>query len=334
MRLKLALVSVIIPCYNEQKTIRLLLDALYKQTIGHSNLEIIISDAMSIDQTRAEIQKFQTENPDMKIMVVDNKKQTIPAALNEALNAADGEFIVRLDAHSIPAENYVQRCVEALKSGAGDNVGGVWEIQPGENTWIAKSIAIAASHPLGVGDALYRYTTRACEVDTVPFGSYKKVLFEKIGLYDESLLANEDYEMNTRIRLIGGKIWLDPEIRSKYFARSNISSLSKQYWRYGTWKWIMLRRYPKTLRWRQALPPLFVLSVVCLLLLAIFLPPAGWLLLAELLAYFGILAVVSLPLALRGKDLRLAFGIPLAITTMHFSWGSGFIWSMIKNIGK
>ncbi len=152
------------------------------------------------------------------------------------------------------------------KQGRGDNVGGVWEIQPGATTWIARSIAVAAAHPLGVGDAMYRLAATASEVDTVPFGSFRRTLIEQIGGYNESLLTNEDYEFNTRIRQANGRVWLDPSIRSVYFARSTFKELVRQYWRYGYWKWRMLRHFPDTVRWRQALPPLFVLSLVCLLL--------------------------------------------------------------------
>ena len=127
---------------------------------------------------------------------------------------------------------------------------------------MAQSIAAAASHPLGVGDALYRHASKASQVDTVPFGAFKRELLALVGFFDESLLTNEDYEFNTRIRKSGGTIWLDPAIRSVYFARPTLAALARQYSRYGFWKWRMLRRYPETLRWRQGLPPLFVLSLL------------------------------------------------------------------------
>jgi hypothetical protein len=170
----------------------------------------------------------------------------------------------------MPYPDYIERSVADLQAGFGENVGGTWEIQPGAQTWVAQSIAAAASHPLGVGDALYRHTDRAAHVDTVPFGAFKRELLALIGFFDESLLTNEDYEFNARIRRSGGKIWLDPSIRSVYFARPTLAKLARQYTRYGFWKWRMLRRYPETLRWRQALPPLFVFSLIGGAVLAIF----------------------------------------------------------------
>jgi len=322
-------VSIIIPCYNEQATIRLLLDALRSQTFSHSEMEVIISDGMSTDKTREMITAFQKDFLDLTVRVVDNAIRSIPAAVNRAIEASRGSIIVRLDAHSKPYPDYVTNCVNALESGRGDNVGGVWEIQPGADTWIAKSIAVAAAHPLGVGDALYRHTKEAAYVDTVPFGSFKRELIDRIGLFDEKLLTNEDYEFNTRIHKAGGRIWLDPSIRSIYFARSTLLELARQYWRYGFWKWRMLRNYPDTLRWRQALPPVFVLSLLGLLFLSVFFLPSLYLLMFELLMYLTIMILAGVYAATRHRMPFLILGLPLAIPVMHLTWGSGLLWSIL-----
>lgn len=326
------LVSVIVPCYNEQATIRLLLEAIYRQTVSIRDLEVIIADGQSTDRTREEVAAFQREHLDLSIRLVENQKRNIPAALNCALAAAQGEFIVRLDAHSVPAADYIERCIADLQMGRGENVGGVWEIRPRGDGWIQRAIAFAAAHPFGVGDAQYRYARQAAYVDTVPFGSFRREIFDQLGRFDESLLSNEDYEFNARLRQQGGRVWLNPQIRSTYFARADLASLAKQYWRYGYWKWRMLRRYPQTLRWRQALPPVFVLSVLGLFVLGLVWPPARILLGLEVAAYLLVLVLGSLKVAQQQRDLRLAAAIPLAIATMHFSWGLGFCWSFLTSI--
>jgi succinoglycan biosynthesis protein ExoA len=326
------LISIIIPCYNEQDTVLKLLEAVYAQTYPRVDLEMVIADGMSTDGTRAEIAAFADSHPDLHIAVVDNPARSIPSALNSAMKEAQGEIIVRLDAHSVPYPNYIERCVADLQAGLGENVGGIWEIHPGAQTWVARSIATAASHPLGVGDALYRHTKKAAEVDTVPFGAFKREMLALIGFFDESLHSNEDYEFNTRIRKSGGKIWLDPSIRSIYFARPTLFALAKQYARYGFWKWQMLRRYPETLRWRQGLPPLFVLSLLGGAILAVFLPIFRILLAAEALVYILALVAAGIQAALHHKKNFLIFGLPLAIATMHITWGAGFLWSMIKGL--
>lgn len=323
-------VSVVIPCYNEQSTIRLLLMALREQTFPIAEMEVIIADGMSSDGTRDVITVFQKAFPDVNVHVVDNTVRSIPSALNRAIEVSHGEIIVRLDAHSKPYSDYIENCVKDIEAGLGDNVGGVWEIQPGADTWIARSIAVAAAHPLGVGDALYRHAKFAAEVDTVPFGSFKRNLINRIGFFDETLLTNEDYEFNTRVRKAGGKIFLDPSIRSVYFARSTFVELVRQYWRYGYWKWRMLRRYPDTVRWRQALPPLFVLSLIFLVVFSFFIPLFKFVIAMEVLIYFSIMLIAGIWAGLRLGEPSLVVGLPLANSIMHISWGSGFLWSVLK----
>jgi succinoglycan biosynthesis protein ExoA len=322
------LVSVIVPCYNEQRTIRLLLEAVCSQTVPNRELEVIIADGLSTDRTRAEVAAFQEEHPDLSVHLVDNKKRSIPAALNCAIASAQGTYVIRLDAHSIPAPDYIERCVENLEQKRGENVGGVWDIRSQGTGWIERAIAAAAAHPLGVGDARYRYGSTAGYTDTVPFGAFRRDVFDRFGRFDESLLTNEDYEFNARLRKSGGRVWMDPSIRSVYFARPDLVALSRQYWRYGFWKLRMLRSYPQTLRWRQALPPVFVFSLLVLLLLLPWWKTAGWLLLGEVSFYLLALLAGTMLKAGRKYDWKLVPAVVLAIATMHISWGAGFLWSI------
>lgn len=322
-------ISVIVPCYNEQSTIQLLLQALDRQTYPQDAFEVLIADGMSSDRTRQVIGEFQQSHPDLELKIVDNPARIIPAALNRALEAARGEYIVRLDAHAIPRPDYLERCVRALKAGRGANVGGRWEIRPGGPGWAAQAIAAAAAHPLGAGDARYRYGSQAGEVDTVPFGAYRRDLVQCIGFYDETLLTNEDYEFNVRILQSGGKIWFDPDIRSVYFARPTFARLVRQYWRYGYWKLRMLIRYPQTLRWRQAVPPMFVAGLLVGLLASLWLPFLLIPLAAVLCIYLVVLVAAGVQSAVRQRESGLAVGMPLAIFLMHFTWGAAFWWSLI-----
>jgi glycosyltransferase involved in cell wall biosynthesis len=323
-------VSIIIPCYNEEATIYDTLQAVHAQTYPRAQMEVVIADALSKDRTRERIAEFQQAHPDLPVRVVDNARRIIPAALNRAIEAAQGEIIVRMDAHSKPYPDYVERCVRALEEGRGDNVGGVWEIRAGAPGWMAEGIAVAAAHPLGAGDAAYRLDPEAGPEDTVPFGAFRKSLVERIGKFDESLLTNEDYEFNARIRKAGGVVWLDPQIRSVYYARPTFVHLARQYWRYGFWKWRMLRRYPGSLRWRQALPPIFVASLLLIGGLATYRSvPRHWLA-TELFIYGLILGLAGLFRAARLKKFHYIVSMPLALAMMHFAWGGGFLWSMIS----
>ena len=323
-------VSVIVPCFNEEKTIQLLLQAILDQSTEKERVEVIIADAMSTDNTRLKIQEFARKNPQLSIRIVDNTSRTIPAAINLAASSAQGEYLLRLDAHSVPNSDYIQNSVKLLKSGKAENVGGIWEICPGRDSCIAKAIARAAAHPLGAGDAGYRISTQSGYVDTVPFGAFKKEDFIHLGGFDESLLANEDYEFNTRLRQNGGKVWLDTSIRSKYYARKNLAELGKQYWRYGFWKNRMLRKYPKSLRWRQAIPPFFVLALIILGISSFFIPFARIILGAGVGLYLFALFSSSIMESVTKKDgcyLMMAF----AFATIHFCWGGGFLYSFFSN---
>ncbi|RJP51471.1 MAG: glycosyltransferase family 2 protein [Anaerolineaceae bacterium] len=326
-------VSIIIPCYNEDATIGDTLSAIHGQTFPRAEMEVVISDSMSTDRTRAVIAEFQGAHPDLAVRVVENAARVIPAALNRAIEAARGEIIVRMDAHSKPYPDYVENCVRALDEGRGANVGGAWEIQPGALGWVAAGIAAAASHPLGAGDAAYRLRPEAGAVDTVPFGAYRKSLIEEVGAFDESLLSNEDYEFNVRVRRAGKIVWLDPRIRSVYYARSDFGALVKQYWRYGFWKARMLRRYPETLRWRQFLPPVFVASVIFLLAFSFWLP-ARILLAVELSAYLFVLLAAGIHQAAKRGQPALVFSFPVAVAAIHFSWGAGLLYSLFASLGS
>ena len=319
------LISVIIPCRNEEKTIHLVLEALFEQSFPLQNMEIVIADGLSTDGTRRAIHAFSEAHPALFMRLVDNPKQIIPTGLNTAIKASKGELIVRMDAHSLPNQDYVQRCYNAHQEGKAENVGGVWKISPQNNGWVARSIAAAAANPFAVGDAHYRFTEKAAYVDTVPYGSYKRELFEKIGYFDESLLANEDYEFNTRIRQSGGRIWLDPAIQCTYFARATFAALAKQYWGYGFWKAQMLKRYPETLRWRQALPPAFVLGLVVLALVG-FIWPIAWPVFAIIVGlYLAVQLVPAIQISLKAGDIHLSIGVVIATLIMHFSWGTALI---------
>ena len=325
------IVSIIIPCYNEETTITKLLQAIKNQTFPIGEMEVIIADGFSNDLTREKINEFKLHFPELAIKLIDNPQKNIPSALNTAIDHSEGEFIIRLDAHSVPSSDYVMLCIDNLKANIADNVGGVWKIMPGGERMIAKAISLAAAHPLGVGDALYRYASQPAFVDTVPFGAFRRTLVEKIGKYDETLLTNEDYEFNVRVRRSGGKVYLDPKIHSIYFARKNLIELARQYWRYGFWKYKMLRRYPETIKWRQALPPVFVLSLMILFIGGIIYPPIFMLFGLELLIYLLVLLLGAVKVIREQKNWKLLFGIPIAIATMHLFWGSGFLWSMVNS---
>ncbi|MBM2842327.1 MAG: hypothetical protein HW404_164 [Anaerolineales bacterium] len=326
--------SVFVPCYNEAATIGLLLEALARQDCGRALMEVLLSDGMSQDATRQVAAQVAARYKDFTLRIIDNPVRTIPAALNRAIAAARGEVLIRLDAHSIPGEDYVRRCLETLRTTGAANVGGQWEIRPSAPGSVARSVVEAGSHPLGAGDARYRTGGQAGPVETVPFGAFPRTWLEKVGGYDETLLANEDYELNLRLRRAGGVVWFDPTIRSVYFARPTFPALGRQYFRYGFWKGRMLRRYPESLRWRQAMAPILVLLSAVLAGLSLWLPAARLLLALEWVGYGAVLFICGGERAFRRRDIYLAWGLPAALATIHWTWGAGFWWGILTGWGR
>ena len=323
-------VSIIVPCYNEAGTITGLLQSITAQTYPTEHLEIIVVDGRSTDGTRELVRDFAQTHPGLRVDLIDNPIRSIPAALNQGIQHSKGEVIVRLDAHSVPDEGYVRRSLEVLQATGAANVGGVWDILPSADTWIARAIAAAAAHPLGAGDARYRISGPAGEVDTVPFGAFRREWYDRIGPFNESLPTNEDYEFNVRLRQAGGTVWFDPSIRSAYFARSNLRDLARQYARYGFWKSRMLRSHPDSLRWRQAIPPLFVLALLLLGVISPFSITGRLFLALSLVAYVLVTVVAGMTEAVKRREPGQAGGFPLAIWTIHFAWGSAFLWGFIS----
>lgn len=261
-------VSVVIPCYNEERFIGKVLENLAGQYEAE-RYEIVVVDGMSTDRTRRVVAEFMDRHPEVQIRILDNPARNIPTGLNIAIREARHEIIIRMDAHSVPSQNYVSRCVEALSRPEGVAVVGMpWRIAASAGTIAARAIVPAVSHPFGIGDAKYRLASSSAEfVDTVPFGAFRKTLWQELGGFNEELLANEDYDFHYRVRLRGGRVLLDPSGHSVYFARPTFRELAAQYFRYGRWKAQMVKLHPRSIKPRQLVAPLFVIALALLSIL-------------------------------------------------------------------
>lgn len=317
-------VSVVVPCRNEARHIAGLLDAIKVQS--HPVSEVVVVDSSS-DRTADAVLSYGRRNPSLPVTVVSVEKASIPAAVNAGVAKATGEIIVRLDGHCIPAADYVARAVAALDGGADIGVaGGVWNISPGAKTLTAEAIARAGSHPAGAGDAAYRIaqaTTTRQDVDTVPFGCFRKTLWTELGGLNEALLTNEDYEFNFRVRASGRRVVLDPAIRSTYFARPTLGSLAQQYFRYGWWKLAMLRRHPSSIRWRQALPAALVAAFLVLFVLSVFSPVARLALAGLAAVYTTMLTLAAAHASSTARRWPLLPALVAAFAVIHLCWGFG-----------
>jgi succinoglycan biosynthesis protein ExoA len=322
-------VSVVIPCFNEQQFISAVLNNLANQ-YQPDNYEILVVDGRSTDRTRQVIQEFAKNNAELRIRVVDNPARNIPTALNLGIRAASGEIIVRMDAHSIPSPGYVRRCVQLLSEDKAAVVGMPWHIKPGAETLMARAIALAVSHPFGIGDAKYRLTSSTAQlVDTVPFGAFKKSLWKEVGGFNEHLLTNEDYDFNYRVRKGNGLVLLDNGAHCDYYARPSLGQLAAQYLRYGSWKAQMVKSHPASIKLRHLVAPAFVSYILIALVAGLFWRPALVMLVAVVALYSLLAFIFASKLALRERDLRLAFLIPIVFFVIHSVWGGSFLLGLV-----
>jgi succinoglycan biosynthesis protein ExoA len=313
---------------NEERFIGACLTALIAQDYpGH--MEVLVVDGMSDDQSRTIARRFAGSYPCIRIL--DNAKLVTPAAMNTGVRHATGDVIVRIDGHTIPAADYVRRCVQSLERTGAGTVGGL-QRHVG-HSYVGRAIALTIRSPLAVGDSRFHYAQEAGEVDTVYLGAFPREVFETVGCYNEDLLRNQDYEFNYRIRQAGLAVYLDPRIRSSYMTRATLRSFCRQRFEYGYWKVEMLKRHPASLRWRQLVPPTFVATLVISGVLAPLLRPAAILLRLVLGAYTTV-AVAYAFVTARKHGWRYLPAIPVILAALHVSWGLGFLYGLLRLAAK
>lgn len=325
-------VSVVIPCYNEERHIGLALERLAGQ-YDPDLYEIIVVDGLSEDGTQEVVGEFKRNHPNIRTLIIDNPMRNIPTALNLGIGAAKGSIIARMDAHAAPTSGYIRRCVEVLGQDGVGVVGMPCRVRPGASTTLAQGVACAVSHPFGIGDAKYRLREGGPAqeaVDTVAFACFRKSLWERVGRFNESLLTNEDYDFNYRVRQTGSHVILDRSGHCDYFARSTLSSLVRQYARYGVWKARMIKLHPRSIKVRHLVAPLFVVSVLLFGVLGFLWRPLWWALAAELVIYF-LLGFAFAYQAVRNQPNRLKVWLvmPMLFLTIHVAWGASFLFGLL-----
>ena len=322
----LPFVSVILPVRNEGRFMELSLGAVFAQDYPPDRMEIIVADGMSTDGTRQTIESLQLSYSNLEL--IDNPGRIVPTGLNAALLKAHGEILVRVDGHCEIEPDYVSKCVEHLLTGNVDGVGG--PVETVGQTGVAKAVALAMSSRLGVGNSAFRtIKDRSMLADTVPFPAYTRAIVERAGLYDEELVRDQDDEYNYRLRKLGAKLLLAADVKSRYYSRSSIRSLWRQYFQYGYWKVRVMQKHPRQMRWRQFVPPLFV-SVLLLSLLATPFLTVGATMFA-LVAGSYVLANLGASVVTAGKsNWRMLPLLPFAFAALHLGYGSGFLFGLCR----
>ncbi len=319
---KYPFVSVIIPIRNEKNYIGKCLESIIKNNYPKEKLEVLVIDGLSEDGSDKIVKTFTNNYPFFRLL--NNKKKITPAALNIGIQNATGEIIIRMDGHSTYESNFITECVNLLRNTDASNVGATLK-SVGTN-YISNAIAIAMSSHFGVGNSHFRTTKQEMWVDTVFPGAWYKETLKKVGSFNEELIANQDAEFNYRLRKMGGKILLSPKLKCTYFVRNSLISLVKQFFRNGYYKLKTFTIYPRSLKIRQLIPPLFVIS----LFVSVILIPysiKGALIIPTI--YF-ILNIYNSILNSKRKGWKYLPVLPLIFFIIHFAWGLGFWIGCIK----
>jgi len=324
-------ISIIIPCRNEEKHIGKCLDSLINNNYPKDLMEIFVIDGMSKDNTREIIKKYIKKYPFIKL--INNSKKIVPTAVNIGIKEARGDIITCLGAHSIYPSNYIEKLVLWIRKSEADCVGGVCITKAGAETTIAKAISLVLSHPFGVGDSYFRIGTKEPRyVDTVSLGCYRREVFDRIGLFNEKLIRNQDLEFSLRLKKAGGKIFLVPEIVNYYCARADLKGLFEQNFWNGFWVIYSTKFAKIPFSVRHLIPFFFVMLLIGSFVLSFIYGPFIYFSCLVLFSYLTSNLFFSFRLSLE-KGFKYFFPIMLSFATLHFSYGFGSIWGLIKIAG-
>jgi glycosyltransferase involved in cell wall biosynthesis len=320
-------VSVVVPCRNERDHIEICIRSILAQEPPPGGFEVIVADGMSDDGTRDVLTRLAKDDP--RLHIVENPGCIVSTGLNAAISASRGEIIVRMDAHTEYAPDYVRQCLTVLRETGADNVGGPARTMA--TNYVQSAICAAYRSPFSVGGARFHNTEYEGYVDTVTYGCWPREVFDRIGLFDEELVRNQDDEFNFRLTRAGGKIWQSLRIRSWYEPRESLRALFRQYTQYGYWKVRVIQKHRLPASLRHLVPGCFVLSLVMLPIGSLWWPLATWTWLGLIVTYFACNLIASF-LTAAGKGWKLFPLLPFVFACYHFGYGFGFlrgIWDFI-----
>jgi glycosyltransferase involved in cell wall biosynthesis len=322
------LVSIVIPCRNERGHIEKCVRSVLRQESLPDGFELIVADGMSDDGTREILTRLAAEDP--RLQVIDNPQRIVPTALNLAIRRARGEWVVRLDAHSEYPPNYLKLCIETGERRGADNVGGAVVTLSREETFIGRIVQALTTHRFGVGNAGFRVGAEEGVADTVPFGCYRRQVFERVGWFDERLVRNQDYEFNRRLAKAGGKVWFTPRISAVYYNQGDLAGLLRQAFVTGEWNVYMWYVAPYSFVWRHAIPLAFVTSLIFTGLCFLIWPWFAFIVLAAIAAPYLTLALAAAREQSKRYGKRLFLLLPVAFWLYHLAYGIGGVKGILR----
>jgi len=319
-------ITVILTVLNEERHVaEAVRRALLQDHPGP--IEVVIALGPSTDRTDEIVEKIAADDERVRWVRNPDPRGATPAGLNAALDVSTHPVVARIDGHALLPADYLRVAVETLNASAADNVGGLMAAEG--ITTFEQAVAAAMTSRFGVGSAAFHTGGTEGPADTVYLGVFRRAALERVGGYDEAFLRAQDWEMNLRIRRSGGAVWFQPALEVSYRPRSTVRALAKQYFHYGRWRRVVMRRHEGTASLRYLAAPLAVIGIVTGLLLTplgLIWPPLA----AAIILPLGyVVAVVVAGVAVVGRGLAtgVRLRLPVAIATMHLSWGLGFLTS-------
>ena len=316
-------VSLIVPMLNEAEHVQHLVDDVAAQDfVGPA--ELLVADGGSTDGS-AERLREAASAAGVELILLDNPERYVSAGLNACVRRARGDLIVRLDCHARYPTDYLRRCAAAAAETGAWNVGGI--VVPEGRTPAERAAASAMDSPFGgIGWSRLGGGGGRVETDTVTYGAFRPAAFEAVGLFDESLVRNQDDEFNLRLRRAGGTVVLDPSIRVVYVPRPSLRAAFRQYFEYGSWKIPVMRKHRQVLGLRSMAPLMLVLSLVGLALAGIWLSAARSALLAEVALYVTLAILFGTrSIRRRHEPVSLLPRVLASFAAFHFGYGLGMM---------
>jgi glycosyltransferase involved in cell wall biosynthesis len=320
-------ISVILLCFNEVKYIDRCLDSIFNFSPVEGGFEVAIADGLSNDGTRDILASWKQKKDEL--IIIDNPARITPVAMNLGIKAASGQYVIFLSSHVEYSQDLLIKCMSAFEKVEVDNVGGILITLPANNSLQARIVQAITTHRFGVGNSEFRVGTKEGYVDTVVYGCYKRAMFDRIGLLDERLVRNHDYEINRRLIKAGGKIWQDPTIKSYYYNQSTIRGLLLQAWSNGKWNPWMWYLAPYSFAPRHTIPGNFVFSLIFSFIIAAFFS-WGWIIPVMILVPYLALAFISSYQQSLKYSWYLFPILPFMFFVYHISYGMGILWGCVN----
>jgi len=332
------MVSVVVPCRNEAEHIGNVLDSILRSGYPDELLEVLVVDGLSDDGTREIVREYTVSHANVRM--IDNPARYTAHGMNVGIRAAKGEIIIRVDSHAIYPPDYIATLVCYSQRLLADNVGPCLETVPGDSSRTAVAISRVLSNRFGVGNSAFRLASSQAdyaEADTVPFGCFRREVFERIGFFDEDLIRNQDNEFNERILAAGGSIYLIPSLKVRYFARKTYRDLWLMLFQYGYYGPMVDRKLKRRSQLRRYVPAAFIAALAVPLLAIPLEPWVAIVSVATISAHSSLNLGVSLAQTTREGDLRLAPYLFWGFVVAHLSYGVGYwfgLWNEKVRKGK